>query len=150
MAKKRKNLPITETRKYKSSYCSLETYITPLQYIVENICAAKARSENKDLPFYFWDNDEWKSYWSSQVRRANQLIKKYGTEAIIKTINKKRIYSLHPKWVEDEISKEHKIIVALEQAALKKLEEQKQNESDVIVGKSGRTNKINNNFSKLD
>lgn len=150
MAKKqRQNLQRTEKRKYKSRYCSNENYITALQYIVERICAAKARYDKKELPFYFWEIPEWKGFWSSQTRRVSQLLKKYREDAIIKVIDKKPIYSLYAAWIEELIRKENDALEIAEKAAIQKSEENKKHESDILVGKTGRKSTVNNKIKRL-
>lgn len=82
--------------KYISKY-SNGKYVTPAQYITELICENKAKQEKKDLYFKFWTSNEWSIYYRNQIATANQLVKKYNPQAIIralKTQQAAKIYSL--------------------------------------------------------
>lgn len=101
----------TEASKYASRY-SPGGFCTAAQLVIEIICVNKAKSQGKDLPVKFWELDEWKKYFSSQTRRANSLLKKYGEIPLVRAFTTnprgKKIYSLFPVWVEEIVAEESK------------------------------------------
>ena len=91
----------TEKSRYQSRY-SPKGYVTAAQYICEMICEAKARSEGKELPFKFWELEEWAKFFRSQINSANSLLKKYSEKAILAVLkdNKNsKTYSLRANWL---------------------------------------------------
>lgn len=81
--------------------------ITPCQFIVEQICKNGAAKAGEDLPFEFWKNkDKWGKFFMLQCVRCQQLLKKYSEQAILRIVTTKKLYSIFPKWIEEEIKKE--------------------------------------------
>jgi len=94
--------------KYKSRY-SPGKDVTIHNLIIEVVCENKARTENKELPTFFWKLKEWASYFKSQLRKCHQLSKTHGAEKLLSFVKKNNIYSLHAKWIDDALSKfDHK------------------------------------------
>jgi len=107
MAKER-----TEKSRYHSRYS--ETFVHAGQYICELICERKAQSLKKELPIRFWQLDEWKKYFRSQINTANALLKKYDEKSIIRALNQpkaKKIYSLRAPFLIPIIEAEEKRVV---------------------------------------
>jgi hypothetical protein len=104
----------TEKSRYHSRYS--QGFVTAAQYIIELICEKKARTENKDLPIFFWRLPEWEKFFVFQTRPANSLLKKYSADSIIKSLLDKRTwktYSLYAPWlipIIEEYEKLRKII----------------------------------------
>jgi hypothetical protein len=69
-------------------------YITPAQYIVEQLCTIIAKRNSKNLTTRFWQSKEWAAIFRSQICAANQLLKKYSHKAIIAAMRDKRLYRL--------------------------------------------------------
>lgn len=94
----------TEKSRYKSSYS--ESYITAAQYIVELVCENIALKKSTQLPYKFWNNNDWKSIFKRQLLLANGLLKIYDEQSIIKalrTYQGKKIQSLAAAWILDKI-----------------------------------------------
>lgn len=97
----------TDKCPYLSKY-SPEKHISELQYIVEFVCERRAKSLGKDLPNYFWNLPEWKSYYMSQLRATQRLITKYSGRIILSVLKANGgIYSLRAKWVEKLMIQEY-------------------------------------------
>ena len=102
----------TEKSRYPSLY-SHGKYITAAQYIIETVCQKKAAMEKRDLPPQFWHLDEWKKFFSSQLRKCHLLLKKYDERAIINGLKNKRAYnirSLFAPWLIDIIEEEQRLL----------------------------------------
>ena len=98
--------------KYISKYSNGKS-VTAAQYITELICENKARIDNKDLHYRFWNNKEWSSFYKSQIFTAHRLLKKHSAKAIILAIKDKkcyRIYSLRSKFLVPVVKKYEKIL----------------------------------------
>lgn len=93
-------------KKYKSLF-SPDKEIRPDQYIIEILCKNKATSLKKNLSIGFSSSPEWATYFKSQLKKCQEYLGKYHPDIIINTILKKKIYSLYPKWVDDEFQKEY-------------------------------------------
>lgn len=85
----------SKIRKYKS--ISTGQQCDASQYIAELVCIRYAEKENKgSLEYKFWSKSHKEEY-TTQVRAASKLIKKYGEEAVIhylKSPRGKTVYSL--------------------------------------------------------
>ena len=85
----------SKTRKYKSISTGQECEAA--QYVAELVCIRYAEKENKgSLEYKFWSKSHKEEY-TTQVRAASKLIKKYGEEAVIhylKSPRGKTVYSL--------------------------------------------------------
>lgn len=149
MAKRRTKLCI-----YPSRYAK-DHWVTEAQYIIEFICEAKAKCENKDLPQYFWNLDEWKLFYKSQLRATHKLLKNdYSIKAILNVIknSNSKIWSLRPKWVHTLISKEQDKLNKQEkiQSLFKEIEtSEKSNSTSTINIQEKRTVNIKNKLDKL-
>lgn len=90
MTQKKENI-----RKYKS--LSTGEPCTAAQYVAEIICKRKREKENKgSLEFRFWSKSHKEEY-QTQIRLANNLIKKHGVDALLHFLNSpkgSRTYSL--------------------------------------------------------
>jgi hypothetical protein len=97
----------TEISKYKSP--STGDFCTPAQYIAEIICQKQATHEKiGTLPYKFWNLPKWKKIYIRQVSLANNLIKEYGEEPVIKFVKSKsgsKTISLGARNVKNEIEK---------------------------------------------
>jgi len=92
--------------KYPSRY-SPSKFVEAHQFIIELICEKNAAIHNRDLPIKFWQLPEWSSFFRSQLRRCQQLLKKYDADSIIKALKDKRTkktYSLYGSWLEKVIA----------------------------------------------
>lgn len=99
MIKKRQR---TEQSKYKHE--STGDYCTCAAYVAEIMCRKNAENKNQgSLPYKFWNCKPWDWTFRRQLYAANNLIKRFSEEAVVKAINSdefKNIFSLnHPKAV---------------------------------------------------
>lgn len=141
MTKRKKTTNQTEKSRYKSRYTPEPIYIHAAQYLCEYICEAKARKEKKDLPFYFWELPEWKSYFKSQVNTANALLKKYKMEAILAVLKDKKnygVYSLRAAWLEPQFIEMNNKLILKEKEFARLREEEAARECKVTVGTNKR------------
>lgn len=99
-----------QKNRYLSRYAKSQ-YVKAPHYITEFVCENRARSLKRDLPMQFWLLEEWGKYYKWQIGLAFGLLKKYSAAAIIKVVRTKRIWSLKPAWVIEEIEKEHMRLV---------------------------------------
>lgn len=85
----------SKTRKYKS--ISTGDECDAAQYMAELICMRRAEKDNKgSLEYKFWSKS-YKEEYTTQVRVAKKLVKKYGEQAILHYLNSPRgksVYSL--------------------------------------------------------
>jgi len=106
MSKKRAKNQRSDQCAYPSRY-SPRQWVHAAQYITELICEKKAKTENKELPFKFWETDAtWLKYYKYQIIIANRLLKKYGESVIIAAMHDKRMwntYSLRNPFLESVI-----------------------------------------------
>lgn len=93
-------------KKYKSLF-SPDKEIRADQYIIEILCKNKAKKLKKNLSIGFSSSPEWATYFKSQLKKCHSYLEKYHPDIIISVISKKFIYSLYPKWLDDEFQKEH-------------------------------------------
>ena len=99
MAQKR-----SKASRFKSP--STGEYCTTAQYIAEILVQRKAEKDNKgSLAYKFWSKTQ-KAQYTRQVQRCNKLIAEFGEKRVYDyVINKnKRVYSVLPNWVKEEIS----------------------------------------------
>ena len=76
----------TDKSKYKHQ--STGDYCTCAAYVAEMMCMRKAEKENVgSLPYKFWNEKPWDWTFKRQLYTANQLIKEYSGEALVKAIN---------------------------------------------------------------
>ena len=100
----------SKTNCYPSKY-SPGNFVTPSQFVVETICEVKARAEGKDLPIHFWELEEWRKFFRQQIPTANQLVKKYSAQAIVRVLKasrNKNTWSLRAPWLEEQFATEQK------------------------------------------
>lgn len=86
----------SEKSRWPSKY-SPKGWVTASQYLVELVCEAKARKEEKLLPIKFWELKEWAKYFAFQSVLANRLMKEFSELALIKAIKDPKcfyVYSL--------------------------------------------------------
>jgi hypothetical protein len=98
--------------KYISKYSNGKE-VSPAQYITEIICEKKAKNNKEDLHFRFWVSKKWSTFFRNQIGTANQLIKKYPVNAIIRALKDKeanKIYSLRAPFLIPIIERHEKII----------------------------------------
>jgi hypothetical protein len=78
----------TELSKYKSP--STGDFCTSAQYVAEIICQRQAKHEKAGtLPYKFWNKEKWKKIYIRQIGLANNLIKEFGEDAMMKFLNSK-------------------------------------------------------------
>lgn len=74
----------------KSNYPSIYSpgkFVTFAQYLAELMCGRKAKADNVDLPFQFWDTSkEWQRYFLMQTMLASKLLKKYSEQVILTAV----------------------------------------------------------------
>lgn len=97
--------------KYKSIF-SPDKDIRADQFIIEILCKNRATSMKMVLPLGFTKLPEWATYFSSQLKKCREYIELYNEKVIIEVITKKKIHSLFPVWVKNEIEKEYKKTLA--------------------------------------
>jgi hypothetical protein len=86
----------TKKSTFISQYGGAETlYITPAQYVVEQLCVIIARRTKKELPSRFWQLPEWAKLFRNQICAANKLLKTYSPNAIVAALRDKRLYRLY-------------------------------------------------------
>lgn len=76
-------------RSAKSTYPSRYGggHVTIAQYITEYLCENIARSNGKELPPQFWEQEEWRKFFQQQIVMLNKhLIKKFHPRAIVKAL----------------------------------------------------------------
>jgi len=98
MAEKRRKR--TDKSKYKHE--STGDYCTCAAYVAEIMCKKNAENKNQgSLPYKFWNKKPWDWTFRKQLCAANNMIKKYSEEALVKAIHSddfRGIFSLnHPK-----------------------------------------------------
>ena len=69
--------------------------ITEAQYLAERMCERVAKRDKRSLPYKFWDNEDWSKIFIFQVVKANQLLKKYSLEIILRALAKPRAFSIY-------------------------------------------------------
>lgn len=90
----------TEKSKYKHE--STGDHCTCAAYIAEIMCKRNAENKNQgSLPYKFWNRKPWNWTFRRQLYTANNLIKDFSEEAVVKAVNSdefRGIFSLnHPK-----------------------------------------------------
>lgn len=90
----------TEKSKYKHE--STGDHCTCAAYVAEIMCRRNAENKNEgSLPYKFWNRKPWNWTFRRQLYAANNLIKDFSEEAVVKAINSEEfrgIFSLnHPK-----------------------------------------------------
>lgn len=90
----------TEKSKYKHE--STGDHCTCAAYVAEIMCRRNAENKNEgSLPYKFWNKKPWNWTFRRQLYAANNLIKCFSEEAVVKAINSdefRGIFSLnHPK-----------------------------------------------------
>lgn len=94
----------TEKSGYKSKYS--DKYITAAQYITELVCENMAAKNKQSLPARFWNMPNWCNVFKRQLMLANQLLKIYDEQSIIKALQSqegKKVWSLAAEWKLDKI-----------------------------------------------
>jgi hypothetical protein len=72
-------------------------WLSPGQYLAENMCARFATCQKTTLGVKFWRDKAWASRFRQQVDHANKLLKQFDIKAIIRalrTFHGQRVYSL--------------------------------------------------------
>lgn len=107
---------MNKDEKFKSKY-AIDTYITPAQYLAEIMCERIARRDGKQLPFRFWQTDNWKKTFQLQAIQANKWLKDYPMAVIFAGLRRpeaQKIYSFGAKAmlkpILDREQKQHKYI----------------------------------------
>jgi len=110
MKKTNPQLSSTDSTEYRS--LNTGQIITPANYIAEIMCQRKAEIENSgNLPKQYWNTTKYKNYYRSQLTKASTLLHTYSALAIVRAVKKSyKVYSLRPKWFENNIVKEQKIL----------------------------------------
>lgn len=90
------------TQKSKYKHESTGDYCTCAAYVAEIMCKRNAENKNEgSLPYKFWNRKPWNWTFRRQLYAANNLIKGFSEEALVKAINSddfRGIFSLnHPK-----------------------------------------------------
>ncbi len=123
----------SEVRIYPSRFGG--GWLTAQLYLTENMCDRSAKRSGVTLPDKFWEKEQWKSSFSSQVRYAASLLSKYSVQAIIaalRTPQGKNVFSLSANWLEPLIHNEQK---RLDRAMEKAKEYEPPKESEVVIEK---------------
>src|SRR3954466_5444680 len=79
--------------------------------IAEIMLTREARKKNVQLPYKFWNTDEWKKKYKLQIMAAHALLKVYSAEAILNALKRKDCawqYSLRAGNLPDVIDEEQK------------------------------------------
>lgn len=97
MIEKRKR---TDKSKYKHE--STGDHCTCAAYVAEIMCRKNAENKNEgSLPYKFWNKKPWDWTFRKQLYAANNLIKLFSEEAVVKAINSSEFYGIfslnHPK-----------------------------------------------------
>lgn len=80
--------------RFKSDYGG--GFISASQWLAEFMCHRKALKEKKDLPYKFWNTEEWKKFFMFQVTVSARLLKKYHPLAIAEAARlSKSCYSIN-------------------------------------------------------
>ena len=77
---------------YTSKYTSRK--IGAGQLIAEKICERAAKRKGQTLKEHFWSEPIWKNFFKMQLLQANALLKTYSIEAILRSLDDKRLLSL--------------------------------------------------------
>lgn len=90
---------MAKERSEKSCYASRfgGGWISAEQYLAENMCSRKGRSEGNELSPFFWREKYWEKEFLKQLRFAKELLSQFSMEAILSALrhpDAKRVYSL--------------------------------------------------------
>lgn len=115
---------MSKQRTNKSKYTSPSTgeYCTAAQYLAELMITRQANKKKVNLPFKFWNHDEWKRDYLTQLYRANALMKIYRSDAIVNVLTEKKnawIYSLFYPKLEQMFEKEERRLDIINERAAK-------------------------------
>lgn len=85
-----------ENRTSKSTFNSSKGggFISPAQFITEQLCIMIARQKQSELPDQFWQLPEWNKIFRRHIADANKLLKKYDVEAILLALRDKRLFRM--------------------------------------------------------
>lgn len=139
------------TSKSKYKHESTGDHCTCAQYVAAIMCQKNAESKNQgSLPYKFWNQKPWDWTYKKQLYKANQLLKDFSEEALVKAVHSaefKNIFSLnHPCAV--NVIKKYELIIKEE------VERLRQNPTKIEVNanpktRSGGFSKKNNILNKL-
>lgn len=85
-----------ENRSNKSNFQSSfgGGFVSPAQYITEQICSKIAKKKSSELPPKFWKLPAWEKFFRQQIPAANKLLKKYPYQVIVAALRDKRMWWL--------------------------------------------------------
>jgi hypothetical protein len=95
---------LAKNKTEKSCYASRfgAGWISAEQFLAENMCSRKGRSEGNELAPFFWREKYWEKEFLKQLRFARELVEQYSVEAIVAALrhpDAKKIYSFGLKSV---------------------------------------------------
>lgn len=95
---------MAQNRSDKSPYQSRfgAGWISGAQFLAENMCSRKARSDGSELPLKFWQDPYWEKQLKLQLLHANKLLESFEMPDILtglKHPDAKKVYSLGLKSV---------------------------------------------------
>lgn len=82
---------------------------TESQYLAEIMVTRLANSKKRSLPYKFWNTDEWKKVFKSEILAACSLLKLFKFEVILDSLNSKEanwVYTLRYAKLVDIIKSE--------------------------------------------
>jgi hypothetical protein len=91
----------TEKCSFRSRF-SPGAWITPAQYLAENMCDRQARYRGKKLSGRFWEEDGWAKEYRLQTVFASRLLKRFPMSAIVaalRTPHGGKAVSLGARWL---------------------------------------------------
>jgi len=74
-------------KRFRSKYCSKDTFITGSQYLAELMCERSARQNGLELKDHFWKTQKWNQIFRRHIVQCNRLLKRFPIEAIIRAFH---------------------------------------------------------------
>jgi hypothetical protein len=84
---------------------------TAAQLIAEIMCVRKAQKKGINLPYKFWNIDEYRKEYRQQIIAANAILKLYSPLAVLGALKRKDCqwqFSLRANGLPDAIAEEQK------------------------------------------
>ena len=133
----------TDKSKYKHE--STGDHCTCAAYVAEIMCKRNAENKNEgSLPYKFWNKKPWNWTFKRQLMAANNLLKKFSEQALVKAIQSKEfkgVFSLnHPKVI--GVLKKYELLLS-EQASKPKQEVEVKKNAKTRKKSYGRQNILN-------
>jgi hypothetical protein len=70
-------------------------WITPAQFLTEQLCIKIAQIDKKDLPDKFWELPEWNKIFRRHIVDAHKLLKIYYIQSALAALKDKSLYKIY-------------------------------------------------------